>query len=265
MRLCSLVVFFNNGEIMSKEELEKLDENKISAIEKEIDEESIQSKEKKPLSEEGKRVTKKLEEMTGIKLMDDEDEKEVIHTQSDNVDNSESEKNISTYHKGVNVDNSNPNTPKDEAKGDSEVSEDKGHLQNDKLDSANMKGEKPEAQKNDENLQNVKDVDLGENDANKPLIFKCPNDLRLTLKKENGEYVIDESCCTAISLLVKNTGEIATNFSGAHSPNLVKILEKSLKRYLKELKKTLKKEYKIANDELTLSSEPLAEDKKWGK
>ena len=232
---------------MSKEELETTSKNKMSAIE--IDEEGAQNKEKQPLSEEGKRITKKLEEMTGIKLMDEE-EKEVIHKQSNNVDNLEDEKD-STRFQG------------DKAKKDSESLENKEHLQKDKADSADVTAEKTGAKKDDEHLQNVKDVDFGENDANKPLIFKCPNDLRLTLKKDNGEYVIDEDCCTAISLLVKNTGEIATNFSGAHSPNLVKILEKSLKRYLKDLKKTLKKEYKIANDELTLSKDPLDEGKRW--
>lgn len=242
---------------MSKEELETTSKNNMSAVEKEIDEEGAQNKEKQPLSEEGKRITKKLEEMTGIKLMDEEDEKEVIHKQSNNVDNLENEK------QGDKANNLSQNINKDKAKKDSESLENKEHLQKDKADSTNVTAEKTGAKKNDEHLQNVKDVDFGENDANKPLIFKCPNDLRLTLKKDNGEYVIDEDCCTAISLLVKNTGEIATNFSGAHSPNLVKILEKSLKRYLKDLKKTLKKEYKIANDELTLSKDPLDEGKKW--
>lgn len=209
----------------------------------EINEKDELQKNKAPLSEEGKRITKKIEEMTGIKLMDEE---EVIHMESNNVDNLENKKDISPNSQG-----------------------DKANLQKDKSDKLNQKTDKDEAKKdtegleNKEHLQNVKDVDFGESDANKPLIFKCPNDLRLTLKKSNGEYVIDEDCCTTISLMVKNTGEIATNFSGAHSPNLVRILDKSLKRYLKELKKTLKKEYKIANDELTLSQEPLDEGKKW--
>lgn len=209
----------------------------------EINEKDELQKNKATLSEEGKRITKKIEEMTGIKLMDEE---EVIHMESNNVDNLENKKDISPNSQG-----------------------DKANLQKDKSNKLNQKTDKDEAKKdtegleNKEHLQNVKDVDFGESDANKPLIFKCPNDLRLTLKKSNGEYVIDEDCCTTISLMVKNTGEIATNFSGAHSPNLVRILDKSLKRYLKELKKTLKKEYKIANDELTLSQEPLDEGKKW--
>lgn len=245
---------------MSKEELEKASKNNMSAVE--IDEEGAQNKEKQPLSEEGKRITKKLEEMTGIKLMDEEDEKEVIHKQGNDVDNLKNEKD-STRFQGDKANNLSQNINKDKAKKDSVSLENKEHLQKGKADSANVTTEKTGAKKDDEHLQNVKDVDFGENDANKPLIFKCPNDLRLTLKKDNGEYVIDEDCCAAISLLVKNTGEIATNFSGAHSPNLVKILEKSLKRYLKDLKKTLKKEYKIANDELTLSKDPLDEGKKW--
>lgn len=75
-------------------------------------------------------------------------------------------------------------------------------------------------------------------------IFKCPNELRVSIKKDNGEMVIDEDCCTNLSILVKNTGEIATSFLGAHSPELIKILDKTLKKYFKILKKTLKEEYK---------------------
>lgn len=75
-------------------------------------------------------------------------------------------------------------------------------------------------------------------------MFKCPNDLRVSIKKDNGEMVLDESCCTSLSIIVKNSGEMATSFLGAHSPELVKILEKTLKKYFKTLKKTLKEEYK---------------------
>lgn len=247
MRLCSLVAFLNNWRYkMNKEELKNVNEKEISEnkeVDTTVDKKTQSNNDLKPLSDEGKRITKKLEEMTGIKLMDEENEEEVVHTKSNNVDNLENKK-VNTRSQG-----------------------DEEHLKNDKSDKLNLEADKEKKEgkglKGKEHLQNVKDVDFGEDNANKPLIFKCSNDLRLTLKKGNGEYVIDEDCCTAISLLVKNTGEIATNFSGAHSPNLVKILEKSLKRYLKDLKKTLKKEYKIANDELTLSKDPLDEGKRW--
>lgn len=210
----------------------ELEPKKIGLKNDNLAENQGEKKSKKPMSEEGKRITKKIEEMTGIKLLEED---EVTHKQDDNVDNSASKK----------TGNENAK-PKDKSK---------------KIDPKPTMDEK----KNKEALQNVKDVDFGEGNANKPLIFKCPNDLRVTLKKDSGEYVIDEDCCTAISILVKNTGEIATNFSGAHSHDLIKILEKSLKKYLKELKKTLKKEYKTANDELTLSQEPLDEEKKWNE
>lgn len=203
-----------------------------------------EKKNKKPMSEEGKRITRKIEKMTGIKLLEED---EVIHKECDNVDNSVCEKSSNT-------------TAKPEKEGNETISKACANK-------TKRTTQKPSVDKktSKEALQDVKDVDLGECDANKPLVFKCPNDLRVTLKKDNGEYVIDEDCCTAISILVKNSGEIATNFSGAHSPELVKILDKSLKKYLKELKKTLKKEYKTANDELTLSQETLDEEKKWDR
>lgn len=75
-------------------------------------------------------------------------------------------------------------------------------------------------------------------------MFKCPNDIRVSVKKDSGEMIIDESCCTNLSILVKNTGEMATSFLGAHSPELIKVLEKTMKKYFKTIKKTLKEEYK---------------------
>lgn len=84
-------------------------------------------------------------------------------------------------------------------------------------------------------------------------LFKCPNDLKVTIVKDNGEHIINENCCTVLSILVKNSGEIATSFLGAHSPEMLKVLDKTLKRYFKTLKKTLKSEYKRPdNEEITV-------------
>ena len=84
-------------------------------------------------------------------------------------------------------------------------------------------------------------------------LFKCANDLKVTIAKDNGEVVLDESCCTNLSILVKNNGEIATSFLGAHSPEMVKVLNKAMRKYFKALKKTLKEEYKRSdNDEITV-------------
>ena len=112
-------------------------------------------------------------------------------------------------------------------------------------------------------LQDIKDVDLGEDNAMKPLLFKCPNDMYLSIRKDSGEMIIDESCCTILSVMVKNTGEINTNFSGSHNPDLVKVLSKAMKKYLRELKKKLKADYKVAREELELKTEDIPEDMKF--
>ena len=39
-------------------------------------------------------------------------------------------------------------------------------------------------------LQDIKDVDLGEDNAMKPLLFKCPNDMYLSIRKDSGEMII---------------------------------------------------------------------------
>lgn len=80
-------------------------------------------------------------------------------------------------------------------------------------------------------------------------LFKCPNDLNVTITKDNGEVIFNENCCTNVSILVKNDGQIATSFLGAHSPEMVKVLDKTLKKYFKALKKTLKEEYKRVDNE----------------
>ena len=118
-------------------------------------------------------------------------------------------------------------------------------------------------EKEESKLQDIKDVDLGEDNAMKPLLFKCPNDMYLSIRKDSGEMIIDESCCTILSVMVKNTGEINTNFSGSHNPNLVKVLSKAMKKYLRELKRKLKADYKIAREELELREEDIPEDMKF--
>jgi hypothetical protein len=80
-------------------------------------------------------------------------------------------------------------------------------------------------------------------------VFKCPNDIKVTIIKDKGETVLDEECCTNLSILLKNTGDIATSFFGAHSPAMIKVLEKTMKKYFKSLKKTLKEEYKRKDNE----------------
>lgn len=118
-------------------------------------------------------------------------------------------------------------------------------------------------EKEESKLQDIKDVDLGEDNAMKPLLFKCPNDMYLSIRKDSGEMIIDESCCTILSVMVKNTGEINTNFSGSHNPDLVKVLSKAMRKYLRELKRKLKADYKIAREELELREEDIPEDMKF--
>lgn len=190
---------------------------------------------KKPMSEEGKRITVKLEKLTGIKLSDDEE--------------------------------AEGKTAKD-IKKETENKSNAGAGKESKNNTANSDGKDSQKECCDtgaQTLQDIKDVDLSEEEAIKPLLFKCPNDIRLTIKKDSGEYIIDESCCTTLSVMIKNTGEIATNFSGSHNPDLVKILSKAMKKYMRELKKKLKADYKEAREELKLKQEDIPEDMKFDK
>ena len=102
----------------------------------------------------------------------------------------------------------------------------------------------------------------------KDIEFDCNNDLRLNIKKDTGEQVVDEDCCTVLSLMLKNNGELATSFLGAHNPQIVRVMDKTMRKYLKVLKSTLKQRYRdeqvpFERDNITISNEELAEDKKW--
>jgi hypothetical protein len=91
--------------------------------------------------------------------------------------------------------------------------------------------------------------------------LKCPNELNVTVKKDNGETVVNEDCCTSIVVLLKNSGDIATSFLGVHNKNIIKCLDRATKRYFKILKKTLKS-IESQEEEMSLVSEDLPEDMK---
>ena len=78
--------------------------------------------------------------------------------------------------------------------------------------------------------------------------FQTENDLRLTIKAEEKEILVDEVCCTSVNIILKNDGQIMTSFLGAHNPEIIKSLEKTLKLYFKGIKKTLKAKYSETDD-----------------
>ena len=95
-------------------------------------------------------------------------------------------------------------------------------------------------------------------------LFKCGNDLKITVSKFTGESVLDEECCTVVGVILKNTGEIATSFLGAHNPEVIKVLEKTLKVYFKSIKKTLKNEFKKEDStDIKVIDQEIPQDSKW--
>ena len=101
-------------------------------------------------------------------------------------------------------------------------------------------------------------------EENQEKMFKTANDLKVTVAKSNGEVVIDEECCTMVSIILKNTGDIAASFFGAHNPEVVRVLEKSLKGYFKGIKKELKKNYYDNTDEeVKVLTDNIPENDRW--
>lgn len=95
-------------------------------------------------------------------------------------------------------------------------------------------------------------------------LIKCANDLKVNVTKLNGEILMQEDCCTMIQLVLKNTGEMATSFFGAHNPQVLKVLEKAMKGYFKTMKRTLKKEFaRTDNEEIEIRKDELPEGGTW--
>ena len=95
-------------------------------------------------------------------------------------------------------------------------------------------------------------------------LFRCGNDLKINVSKCTGETVLDEECCTVVGVILKNTGEIATSFFGAHNPEVIKVLEKTLKVYFKSIKKTLKQEFKKeGSNDIKVVDKDIPNENKW--
>ena len=72
--------------------------------------------------------------------------------------------------------------------------------------------------------------------------FETDNDLLLTVK-HGKDVLVNENCCTCITIMLNNEGKIMTSFLGGHNPYILRQLEKAQKVYFKSLKKALKADY----------------------
>ena len=70
------------------------------------------------------------------------------------------------------------------------------------------------------------------------------NDLHITITKQNGEVLLDEDCCMALTYIMNSRAEFNSNFAGVHNDMLLKIVEKLQRDYVRELKKAFKEQEK---------------------
>ena len=70
--------------------------------------------------------------------------------------------------------------------------------------------------------------------------IQSADDLHIKITKNDGEIVYEEDGCTMLGIMLNCRGEVARSFYGAHSPKILKHLDKNLKEYFKSLRKTLK-------------------------
>ena len=69
--------------------------------------------------------------------------------------------------------------------------------------------------------------------------FETINELNIKVTNVK-ETLIDETCCTALTICLNNDGDVFTSFVGAYNPEIIKMLGKVQKRYFKNLIKKLK-------------------------
>lgn len=79
--------------------------------------------------------------------------------------------------------------------------------------------------------------------------FNTPNDLNLKVTGVNNQELVNEKCCTCINIILQNDGNIQTSFLGAHNPQILNCLEKTMKLYFKGIKKTLKHQFNELDEE----------------
>lgn len=66
------------------------------------------------------------------------------------------------------------------------------------------------------------------------------NDIHIKISNSEGYLIVDESCCTALNIILQKDGNLQTSFLGSYNNEILKVMSKSLKVYFKNLKKKLK-------------------------
>ena len=88
--------------------------------------------------------------------------------------------------------------------------------------------------------------------------FKALNELNIKITN-NDKTLVDENCCTAITISLNNEGNVFTSFVGAYNPEIIKLLQKVQSRYYRNLIKKLKANNQEVVDNITKNAD-VAED-----
>lgn len=82
--------------------------------------------------------------------------------------------------------------------------------------------------------------------------FNALNELEIKITNSTTkEELINETCCTAITICLNNQGDCLTSFVGAYNPEIIKLLQKVQKTYYKNLIKKLKQNNKEVVNNIT--------------
>lgn len=88
--------------------------------------------------------------------------------------------------------------------------------------------------------------------------FKALNELNIKITN-NDKTLVDENCCTAITISLNNEGNVFTSFVGAYNPEIIKLLQKVQRKYYRNLIKKLKANNQEVVDNITKNAD-VAED-----
>ena len=80
--------------------------------------------------------------------------------------------------------------------------------------------------------------------------YESLNELNLKIT-QGDKTLIDELCCTAVTVALNNDGEVFTSFVGNYNAEILKLLKNVHKTYYKNLLKKLKNKQKEESSEKT--------------
>lgn len=92
--------------------------------------------------------------------------------------------------------------------------------------------------------------------------IETENELNFKVTNKGNETLVDENCCTLLTISLNNNGDVFTTFLGAYNKDILKLLKKTQKTYYSNLLKRLKQNNTIEPTEEEIKQSEQKEQNK---